>query len=149
MEIMYDVSISARLTTTTTKEGWWSIGDHVRCIHLSIHLYNYDEGGMVQYWRSYPLSTVNNYDEGGMVEYWRSCTMYLSTVNYNYDEGGMVHHVRCIHSARLTTTTTKEGWWSVGDHVRCIHLSTVNYNYDEGGMVECWRSCTMYPSQHG
>ena len=54
-------------------------------------------------------------------------------------------------SARLTTTTTttKEGWWSIGDHVRCIHLSTVNYNYDEGGMVECWRSCTMYPSQHG
>ena len=52
-------------------------------------------------------------------------------------------------SARLTTTTTKEGWWSVGDHVRCIHLSTVNYNYDEGGMVEYWRSCTMYPSQHG
>ena len=51
-------------------------------------------------------------------------------------------------SARLTTTTTKVGWWSVGDHARCIHLRTVNYNYDEGGMVECWRSCTIYPSQH-
>ena len=67
---MHDVSISARLTTTTTKVGWWSVGDHARCIHLS---------------------TVNyNYDEGGMVECWRSCTMYPCTVNYNYDEGGMV-----------------------------------------------------------
>ena len=83
LEIMHDVSISARLTTTTTKEGWWTI-------------------------------------------------MYDVSI-----------------SARLTTTTTKVGWWSVGDHARCIHLSTVNYNYDEGGMVECWRSCTMYPSQHG
>ena len=53
------------------------------------------------------------------------------------------------HDVNLSTTTTKEGWWSIGDHVRCIHLSTVNYNYDEGGMVEYWRSCTMYPSQHG
>ena len=54
-------------------------------------------------------------------------------------------------STRLTTTTTttKEGWWSIGDNVRCIHLSTVNCNYDEEGMVEYWRSCTMYPSQHG
>ena len=86
LEIMHDVSISARLTTPTTKEGWCSVGD--------------------------------------------------------------MHDVSI--SARLTTTTTKVGWWSVGDHARCIHLSTVNsYNYDEGGMVECWRSCTMYPSQHG
>ena len=106
LEIMHDVSISARLTTTTTKEGWWSIGDHVRCIHLSTVNYNYDEGGMVECWRSCTmyisarltttttkegwwsvgdhvrcihLSTVNyNYDEGGMVECWRSCTMYPS-----------------------------------------------------------------------
>ena len=47
-------------------------------------------------------------------------------------------------SARLTTTTTKVGWWSVGYHARCIHLSTVNYNYDEGDMMVCWRSCMMY-----
>ena len=105
---MHDVSISARLTTTTTKVGWWSVGDHARCIHLSTVNYNYDEGGMV----------VGDHAR----------CIHLSTVNYNYDEGGM---------------------WSVGDHARCIHLSTVNYNYDEGGMVECWRSCTMYPSQHG
>ena len=84
LETMHDVSISARLTTTTTKVG-------------------------------------------GVLE--------------------IMHDVSI--SARLTTTTTKVGWWSVGDHARCIHLSTVNYNYDEGGMVECWRSCTMYPSQHG
>ena len=51
LEVMYDVSISARLTTTTTKEGWSSVGDHVRCIHLSTVNYNYDEGGMVEYWR--------------------------------------------------------------------------------------------------
>ena len=51
MEIMYDVSISPRLTTTTTKEGWWSNVDHVRCIHLSTVNYNYDEGGMVECWR--------------------------------------------------------------------------------------------------
>ena len=111
LAIMHDVSISARLTTTTTKEGWWSVGDHVRCIHFSMVNYNYDEGGMV----------------GGVLE-----IMYDVSI-----------------SARLTTTTTKVGWWSVGDHARCIHLSTVNYNYDEGGMVECWRSCTMYPYQHG
>ena len=95
---MHDVSISARLTTTTTKEGWWSVGDHARCIHLS---------------------TVNyNYDEGGMVECWRACTM-ISTVNYNYDEGGMVLAIMydVSISARLTRTTTKEGWWNVGDHV--------------------------------
>ena len=109
---MHDVSISARLTTTTTKVGWWSVGDHARCIHLSTVNYNYDEG----WWR-----------DGGVLE--------------------IMHDVSI--SARLTTTTTKVGWWSVGDHARCIHLSTVNYNYDEGGMVECWRSCTMYPSQHG
>ena len=82
LEIMHDVSISARLTTTTTKVGWWSVGDHARCIHLSTVNYNYDEGGMVECWRSctmYPSHTVNyNYDEGGMVECWRSCTMYPS-----------------------------------------------------------------------
>ena len=87
MEIMYDVSISARLTTITIRRRL----------------------------------------DGGVLE-----VMYDVSI-----------------SARLTTTTTKEGWSSVGDHVRCIHLSTVNYNYDEGGMVEYWRSCTMYPSQHG
>ena len=38
------------------------------------------------------------------------------------------------NSARLTTTYDEGGM--------------VEY-YDEGGMVECWRSCTMYPSQHG
>ena len=61
---------------------------------------------------------------------------------------GMVELI--MHDVSISLrTTTKEGWWSVGYHVRCIHLSTVNYNYDEGGMVEYWRSCTMYPSQHG
>ena len=119
---MHDVSISARLTTTTTKVGWWSVGDHARCIHLSTVNYNYDEG----WW------------DGGVLELTHA-TMY----------GGVLEFMQEIISARLTTTTTKEGWWSVGDHARCIHLSTVNYNYDEGGMVECWRSCTMYPSQHG
>ena len=63
LEIMYDVSISARLTTTTTKEGWWSIGDHVRSIHLSTvnYNYNYEEGGMVECWRS---STMHPYQHG-------------------------------------------------------------------------------------
>ena len=86
LDIMYDVSISTRLTTTTTttKEGWWSVGDHVRCIHLSTvnYNYNYDKEG---WWsigdnvRCIHLSTVNyNYDEGGMMECWISCTMYPS-----------------------------------------------------------------------
>ena len=88
---MHDVSISARLTTTTTKVGWWSVGDHVRCIHLS---------------------TVNYYDEGTTTNPW---------------DGGVLEIMHDVSiSARLTTTTTTEGWWSIGDHARCIHLSTVN-----------------------
>ena len=65
-------------------------------------------------------------------------------------DGGVLEIMHDVSiSARLTTTTTKVGWWSVGDNVRCNHISTVNYNYDEGGMMVCWRSCMMYPSQHG
>ena len=78
-----------------------------------------------------------------------SISARLTTTTTKGDGGVLEIMYDVSISARLTTTTTKEGWWSVGDHVRCIHLSTVNYNYDEGGMVECWRSCTMYPSQHG
>ena len=92
LEIMHDVSISARLTTTTTNKGWWSIVDHVRCIHLSTVNYNYDEGGMVEYWRS---CTMYPYQHGTTKEGWWSIgdhvrCIHLGTVNYNYDEGGMV-----------------------------------------------------------
>ena len=84
LEIMYDVSISARLTTTTTKEGWWSVGDHVRC-----------EGGMVEYWIMYDVSISARLTTTTTKEGWWSVgdhvrCIHLSTVNYNYDEGGMV-----------------------------------------------------------
>ena len=125
LEIMHDVSISARLTTTTTKVGWWSVGDHARCIHLSTVNYNYDISAR--------LTTTTT-----KVGWWsigdHARCIHLSTVNYNYDvrdelrRGGMVEY-----------------WRRMDD----VSMHDVNYNYDEGGMVEYWRSCTMYPSQHG
>ena len=127
---MHDVSISARLTTTTTKVGWWSVGDHARCIHLSTVNYNYDEGGMVESLEIVEMDTscMISTPPGPLVNRAEMDIVSNTPPFPTYDEG-------------------RDG--GVLDHVRCIHLSTVNYNYDEGGMVECWRSCMMYPYQHG
>ena len=91
---MHDVSISARLTTTTTKVGWWSVGDHARCIHLSTVNYNYDEGGMVECLRLHDVHDVSISARltttTTKVVWWRigdhARCIHLNTVNYNYDE---------------------------------------------------------------